>query len=534
MKKIIALLLALITVLSVSIVSFNAEELSETLISGDFIIEKTGEGEARITGYIGNDEELTIPAELEGCKIKSIAENAFKDNLSVRFLTISEGIEAIEDYAFAYCRALTSVILPKTLKVVGEGAFYYCPKMRSAAIPSTVESIGKEAFGYNYRKFDTDTMSYVYSVPSSFFLYVGVDSAAHVYAKENGINVNPAYEEEYEDIFDCWFEIPPEWEDANEIYCYIWELGEGGLEITQWQSEESKMSISRSFNSASFPEYILNRTSYGTVCGVIFSTDTGQQTYPAIFIYPNGSYFFCDGTYAVSDSVTTPSLVGSWTYPRDDEAEIAEYFGLMDGYKEVEPEGYVPPATEDEDIWQYVPEGTDIYGDVNLDGRLNIRDATEVQKYLAFFEDQHLSFKGEVLMDIFNENNYNIRIATQIQKFCAQMPTESMVGKPAVVKVYMTSVEEISQDMSFKYVDEYTGKQGEGVVYKDTTWENRMYWYAPVCAGEISMYIGDTPMHEFYGSFEDNSTNGVYNEMLWISSVNYEEGTFDVTPRPLK
>ncbi len=526
MKRFLALILILLTLMSLSTLSFSATDngdLDTTITAGDFTAEKTGKNQVKITGYNGNAEELTIPAELDGNKVTAIGENAFKDNLSIRFLTISEGIEEIESFAFAYSRALCSVILPQSLKTVGEGAFYYCPKMTSFAVPSTVETIGEKAFGYNYRKFDTETMSYAYSTRSNFYMYVAVDSAAYKYAKENEIKVNPEYEEIYDDIFDCWLEIPPEWVEAKEIYCYIWELGEGGIEITKWQSEESKMYVSP--DSASFPEYIINRISPGTVCGVIFSTDTGEQTYPSTFIYPNGSYFYCNGTYAVSDEVTTPSLVGKWTYPKDNEAEIAEHFGLMKGYKEVTPQDYVPPVPEEDTSWfQYVPEGVSLYGDVNCDGKLNVRDATEVQKYLAFFEDQHVSFKGEILMDVYRNFNYNIKAATQIQKYCAKMKTDSMVGKPAVVKVYLTSSVVIEDEISFEYTEEYESTVYKGQVFDDPTRKNVRFLYVPVYADDVFICVGDSCKGLLSCDFRQYSTDGVYNDLMSIESVNYEEG----------
>lgn len=537
MKRILALIIALLLLVPLGAVSLSATEIvagsGKTMISGDFIAEKTGDNEVKIIGYLGDAEELTIPSELNAKKVTSIATHAFKDNLNVRFLTISEGIEEIEAYAFTHCRALDTVNLPSSLKVVGEGAFYYCPRMQSVAIPSTVESIGKEAFGYGFRKFDTETMSYVYSIHPGFVVYAERGSIGDDYAKENRTKINLEIDQPFYDVFDCALSVPLEWANAKKIYCHLWELGEGGLEISKPGSKESVMRISHGW--ASFSEYIVNRISVGTVCCVVFSTDTGEQTYPAIFMYPNGSEFYTNGIYAVSDNVKEPALVGEWSYPDDSEPLLRECFGLMDGYKEVEREGYIPPKADEDDEWlQYVPEGVDLFGDVNLDGKVNVRDATEVQKYLAFFEEQHINAKGEKLMNVYLSNNYNIKIATQIQKYSARMETDSFVGRPAVIKVYMTSTEEIEGDITFSYTEEYSDKTGTGKVIKDPTAENRMFWYAPVCMEDYEIFFGGKSMIRGGADFEKDATNGVYNNMLWISSIDYETGFCVILERPLR
>ncbi|MBR3987761.1 MAG: leucine-rich repeat protein [Clostridia bacterium] len=524
MKRIISLVLVVISLISISTVSFCAES-TETLTIGDFVAEKIGDGKIKITGYNGKSEELTIPAELDGFKVTAIADNAFKNNTVIRTLTISEGIEEIGDYAFAYCHGLESVTLPESLKSVGEGGFYYCPQMYTVSVPASVEHIGKEAFGYNYRKFDLETKSYVYSVTNVFVMYASSGCAAYEYALSNRILLNVVHDTEFDEYFDCWFEIPPEWVDAKEIYCYIREIAEEGVEITKWQSEQSKMHISND-GSAAFTSYITDRISYGTVCEVIFSTDTGQQTYPAIFHYPNGSYFYCNGKYAVSDNVKVPSLVGTWCDGRDTDAELAEYFGLNKGYKEVKPEDYTPPFEDDDTSWlQYVSEDILMHGDVNCDGKVNVRDATEVQKYLAFFDGMEIGFTGEMLMDVYRDSCYNIKIATQIQKYAAKFETDSYVGEPAVYKVYITSNMVIEEELTFEYTEKYSDFTGKGKLYDDPERKNIRFFYVPVYADEVYVCAGENCRGVVSYDFNtDTTTDGVFNELLCIEKIS-EDGT---------
>ncbi len=84
-------------------------------------------GEATITDYVGGKEitAVTIPAELDGCPVTTIAK-----------------------YAFASSRYLTSIELPETLTTIGERAFGSCTKLVSVSIPASVKTISKNAFYY--------------------------------------------------------------------------------------------------------------------------------------------------------------------------------------------------------------------------------------------------------------------------------------------------------------------------------------------------------------------------------------------------
>ena len=62
------------------------------------------DGSARITGYKGEDAELTISGELDGHPVREIGE-----------------------VAFYKCNTLTAVALPEGLTSIGESAFEYCP-----------------------------------------------------------------------------------------------------------------------------------------------------------------------------------------------------------------------------------------------------------------------------------------------------------------------------------------------------------------------------------------------------------------------
>lgn len=53
-------------------------------------------------------------------------------------ITLPEGVTALSDYAFCYCRNLKEIRLPKSLRTIGRHAFYSLPSLKVLSIPSSV------------------------------------------------------------------------------------------------------------------------------------------------------------------------------------------------------------------------------------------------------------------------------------------------------------------------------------------------------------------------------------------------------------
>ena len=59
---------------------------------------------------------------------------------------IPSGVVRIEQYAFYYCKKLTSVVIPEGVTQLGAGAFYSCKMLESVTIPESVTGIPVDAF----------------------------------------------------------------------------------------------------------------------------------------------------------------------------------------------------------------------------------------------------------------------------------------------------------------------------------------------------------------------------------------------------
>ena len=71
--------------------------------------------------------------------------NPVYNNSNVKKVVIEDGVTRIGNYAFFYCRSLTSITIPDSVTSIGNWAFHGCP-LTSITIPDSVTSIGAMAF----------------------------------------------------------------------------------------------------------------------------------------------------------------------------------------------------------------------------------------------------------------------------------------------------------------------------------------------------------------------------------------------------
>lgn len=129
--------------------------------------------------YLGEDGDITLPQSYNNMPVTGIYAECFISNAVITSVEIPEGYTSIGDYAFYGCENLTSVCFPGTTGSLGIGAFTgsalesadlsgtkidavsaYCFKncvaLRSVDLPDAVTLIGIEAFyGTGLTEFDT-------------------------------------------------------------------------------------------------------------------------------------------------------------------------------------------------------------------------------------------------------------------------------------------------------------------------------------------------------------------------------------------
>lgn len=148
----------------------------------DFSYSDNGDGTAMITGYRGEDKDVTIPATINGFKItkiysfcmglqgnntlesvtignnvKEIKSWAFRKCFKLKTVNIGKSVRIIEDYAFYQCPEISNVNFDEGVKAIEKNAFDNCSKLKSVSLPNSVNRIGEKSFGYGR---DDDYNSY--------------------------------------------------------------------------------------------------------------------------------------------------------------------------------------------------------------------------------------------------------------------------------------------------------------------------------------------------------------------------------------
>lgn len=182
MKKLLAIVISMLMMLTLIPMSVFAEELSdntcgEALIwsfaeeTGALVISGTGvmtnysaaspapwkdfiESISKITvedgvTTIGNDTftgcanlgEVSLPDSLT-----KIGDSAFRDCTGLTEITIPAAVKSLGHYAFYGCKGLTELELGDSVKTIGNYSFAKCTGIRIVTVPETITTIGKNAF----------------------------------------------------------------------------------------------------------------------------------------------------------------------------------------------------------------------------------------------------------------------------------------------------------------------------------------------------------------------------------------------------
>ncbi len=167
MKKLIAILLCLAMLLSLSACEDEATPPEETTVvtttqtppqesdpktEGIKYELRTSDGStyAEVVGYEGEDVDVVIESTYQGFPVKSIDFYAFSEHYGVDFplesITIPDSVTSIGDYAFYDCKSLASIVIPDSVTSIDWGAFRGCTSLENVIIGNSVVDIGADVF----------------------------------------------------------------------------------------------------------------------------------------------------------------------------------------------------------------------------------------------------------------------------------------------------------------------------------------------------------------------------------------------------
>ena len=161
---------------------YNLEQERKGFLSfGDYKYTIAADDSIEITEYTGQDENLTIPSELNGYPVHAIGNDAFYNCKSLRCVTIPDVVTKIGANPWRSCENLTSIYvspkqpvlavidnvlycktdkrlvwysmnkegefhIPHGIRAIGDSAFFGCEKLSNVIIPSSVVHIEGSAF----------------------------------------------------------------------------------------------------------------------------------------------------------------------------------------------------------------------------------------------------------------------------------------------------------------------------------------------------------------------------------------------------
>jgi hypothetical protein len=101
-----------------------------------------------ITNCVSTNENITVPATLDGFTVASLANGLFSNRFKLKSVTLPDTVTNIGEKTFYMCGQLTNVHLPSSLTVIGRETFTYCSKLAQITLPDTVTTIDTNAFYY--------------------------------------------------------------------------------------------------------------------------------------------------------------------------------------------------------------------------------------------------------------------------------------------------------------------------------------------------------------------------------------------------
>ncbi|MBQ6553882.1 MAG: S-layer homology domain-containing protein [Firmicutes bacterium] len=114
---------------------------------GDYFVE-----DGAVTAYVGVDNAVLVPAEIDGEKIDKVAYKAFA-GMDMEYMALEKGIKEVGRQAFAECDKMLDFQASSTLAKIDDEAFKGCAALETIELPNLDIQFGKDVFkdtGYLY------------------------------------------------------------------------------------------------------------------------------------------------------------------------------------------------------------------------------------------------------------------------------------------------------------------------------------------------------------------------------------------------
>ncbi len=374
------------------------------------------------------------------------AENLYLNNELIEDLIIPSGVSTISDFSFIN-GSFYSVTLPKSIKSIGAWVFEDCKGLDSVYI-SDVKRWCKIDFTHSYSNplyyaenlylngelideliipSDVSTISDYAFINGRFHTITIPKSikSVGVWAFEDCSNLTEVlYSGDYND----WNRIDISLGNECLENAYIhFNIGESTVVVVETNPTTESITIVTEPTEITTSDPIETKNTEPTepTEATTESTPTATELTETTVTDPSESKPVETTVTEPAESELTSTVA---TLTTDNVTESIES-STSDNYKPTDSTEY---STPDETKPSEPTEDKGILGDVNGDGKVNIKDATQIQKFAAKLAE--LTEAESLRADVNGDSKVNVKDATVIQKYVAKLETGFLVGEPLVLK----------------------------------------------------------------------------------------------------
>lgn len=121
-------------------------EIKDNKVTSGRNVYELSNDELKLVEYNDQGQVVRIPAEIGGYPVTSIGSHAFKNNTSVQYLKLPDGMKELDDSALSDIELLKEVVVPESVEKIGNLAFSNVQKAICV----------KGSFAWNYMKYMAD------------------------------------------------------------------------------------------------------------------------------------------------------------------------------------------------------------------------------------------------------------------------------------------------------------------------------------------------------------------------------------------
>ncbi len=455
----VSLILMLTMVLSAITFTRAESDQRELYYNDDFIYEVLSDKTITIHCYIGTASDVMVPSSIDDLPVVSIESLAFYGT-NVKKVNISEGITTLKDEAFFYSSSLETAKLPTTIKTVGQGVFrdcvnlksvtfaedkgvlgkymfYGCTRLETVNIPMNSENIPVGAFSYCQSLKEIQLPENLNTIYDYAFYGSGLESIAlpknleniyaRAFAESNALAEISGADIEFEFVaedafYNCITKFP-----------YFKET----TVATTMPTESSTSPITSTAPTETTQVTSINtdptEPSQFIPPSPIEPTDNNPQASAGIEDVPPSSGWDDFTTVSTDPTETSTATIipttevtttAEPTKPQDIITDDGYFIGQSDGFLLHEGSKISSAknlASERKEELLSLAWNVRSLGDTNCDNKVNIKDATQIQRFIALIIDETAEDFSYKNADVNTDGKITIRDATIIQKFVAKI-----------------------------------------------------------------------------------------------------------------